>query len=112
MSSNYIPSKGDIVWLDLENIETDREQSGKRQALVISSAEYNRKTGLALFCPVKTKVKGYPFEVVIPDNLKTEGVILADQVKSLNWKIRNAEYICKLPDEKISETISKLITLI
>jgi mRNA interferase MazF len=109
MSSNYIPERGDIVRLDLENIDGQPE---RKQALVISPVEYNKKTGLALFCPVKLKVKGYPFEVEIPEDLKAKGIILADQVKSLNWKIRNAELICKLPEDKISDVISKLSTLI
>ena len=112
MSSNYIPKRGDIVWLVFETGDLSPEQAERKQALVISPVEYNKKTGMALFCPVKLKVKGYPFEVVIPDDLKTKGIILADQVKNLNWKIRNAEYICTLPDEKFSEVISKLSTLI
>jgi len=112
MSSNYIPKRGDIVWLANVTGDSNPEQEERKQALVISPVEYNRKTDLALFCPIKAKVKGYPFEVVIPDDLKTKGIILADQVKSLNWKIRNAEYICTLPDEKFSEVISKLGTLI
>jgi mRNA interferase MazF len=112
MSSNYIPKRGDIVWLIYDAGDSNPEQSERKQALVISPTEYNKKTGLALFCPVKAKIKGYPFEVVIPDDLKTKGIILADQVKSLNWKIRDAEYICTLPDEKFSEVISKLSTLI
>lgn len=112
MSSNYIPARGEIVLLELEKDGEDKEQTPKRQALVISPSDYNKKTGFALFCPIKTKVKGYPFEVIIPDNLKTKGVILADQVKSLNWKIRNAEYVCTLPDDKFSEVISKLNVLI
>jgi mRNA interferase MazF len=109
MSLNYIPGKGDIVWLDLENVDG---QPDRKQALVISPVEYNKKTGLALFCPVKLKVKGYPFEVEIPEDLKAKGVVLADQLKSLNWKIRNAEFVCKLSGVKFSEVISKINTLI
>ncbi|MCX6163977.1 MAG: type II toxin-antitoxin system PemK/MazF family toxin, partial [Ignavibacteriae bacterium] len=73
---------------------------------------YNGKTGFAIICPIKGKVKDYPFEVVIPEDSKIKGVILADQIKSLNWKIRNAEFICKLTDGKFSEVISKLLTLL
>ncbi len=109
MNINYTPDRGDIVWLDLDN--TEIEQKNRKQALVLSPKSYNDKTGLVIICPIKGKVKGYPFEVLIPESSKTTGVVLSDQVKSLNWKIRNAEYICKLQDDKVSEVISKLHTL-
>jgi mRNA interferase MazF len=112
MSSNYIPDRGDIIKLDIELSEPGKTQSEKRNALVISPKIYNEKTGLALFCPIKNKSKGYPFEVLIPEDSKIKGIILSDQLKSLNWKARNAEYICKLSTEKFSEVISKLRTLI
>jgi mRNA interferase MazF len=112
MSSNYIPDRGDIIKLDIELSEPGKAQAEKRNALVISPKAYNEKTGLAIFCPIKNKSKGYPFEVLIPENSKIKGIILSDQLKSLNWKARNAEYICKLSAEKFPEVISKLKTLI
>lgn len=112
MSLNYIPGRGDIVRLDIWSTDSEKEQSEKRYAIVISSKAYNEKIGLALFCPIKNKVKGYPFEVIIPEDSKIKGVILSDQIKSLNWKIRNAEYVCKLSAEIFSEVVSKLNTLI
>lgn len=112
MSAEYIPSRGDIVKLDIGTEETGQAEKPKRNMLVISPKSYNEKTGLALFCPVKNKSKGYPFEVVIPEDSKVKGIILSDQVKSLNWKSRNAEFICKLQDEKISDVIARLSTLI
>jgi mRNA interferase MazF len=112
MSSNYIPDRGDIVRVDTGVIDSDKEQSEKREALVISPKAYNEKVGLALFCPIKNKVKGYPFEVLIPEDSKIKGVVLSDQLKSLNWKNRNSEYVCKLSGEVFSEVISKLNTLI
>jgi mRNA interferase MazF len=111
VSANYTPGKGDIVRLNLDTSDSTG-QTETRLALVISPVEYNRKTGMGLFCPVKTKVKNYPFEVIIPDDLKAKGIILSDQVKSLNWKIRNAEFVCTLPGEIFSEVISKLSSLI
>jgi mRNA interferase MazF len=103
------PEKGDFVWLTFDpNI--GREQKGHRPALVLSPVSYNRKTGLAVFCPVTSKIKGYPFEVRIKTN-KIDGVILSDQVKSLCWTERNCKYISKCP-EVIFEEVSMKISLL
>jgi len=112
MKLNYVPNKGDLVQIDVLNSDSSQIQMEKKNALVISPKSYNEKTGLALFCPIKNKTKGYPFEVLIPDESKIKGIILADQLKSMNWKMRNAEFICKLPDDKINEVISKISALI
>ena len=92
--------------------QAGHEQSGKRPAIVLSPSSYNGKVGLALFCPVTNQVKGYPFEVIIPSGLKVTGAILADQVKSLDWKIRNTELYDKIPEAVISEIFRKLRTLL
>jgi len=107
---NYIPSRGDIVWLDFAP-QTGREQLGKRPAIVLSPQAYNKKTGLALFCPITTKQKGYPFEVIIEAG-HINGVVLSDQVKSLDWQQRGAEFIIKAKDEELNEIIKKLNVLI
>jgi mRNA interferase MazF len=112
MSIDYIPGKGDIVRLEIGSEEPGETEKQKRSMLVISPKAYNEKTGLALFCPVKNKTRNYPFEVVIPEDSKAKGIILTDQVKSLNWKNRNAEFLCKLQEEKFNDVISKLSTLI
>lgn len=112
MSINYIPDRGDIIQIELDVSDSTSGQKNKKNALVISPKLYNEKTGLAIVCPIKTKIKGNPFEVIIPDGLKITGIILSDQIKSINWKIRNAEYVCKISDGKISEVISKLQTLL
>ncbi len=111
MPRTYIPSRGDIIWLKFTP-QAGHEQAGHRPALVISPRQYNQKVGLGLFCPVTSHVKGYPFEVNIPDNLMIKGVILSDQIKSLDWKIRKAKLICKLPNEVIEEVLAKIKTLI
>lgn len=110
VKSEYIPDKGDLVWLNF-NPQSGHEQMGKRPAIVISPKEYNEKSGLALFCPITSKVKGYPFEVEINEK-KIKGVILSDQIKSLDWKIRNAEYITKIKIVTFEEVREKLILLI
>ena len=107
----YVPDSGDIVWLTF-NQKAGHEQAGRRPALVLSPKAYNRKVGLALLCPITSQVKGYPFEVLIPDGLEVQGAILSDQVKSLDWRARKAAFSCKLPPEPFNEAIKKLSTLI
>ncbi len=111
MVSSYIPERGELVWLQF-NPQSGHEQAGQRPALVISPKAYNGKVGLALMCPVTSKIKGYPFEVIIPQDLPIEGVILSDQIKSLDWQARQASYICSVSIETLIEVTSKLELLI
>ncbi len=110
-SRAYIPQCGDVVWITL-NPQAGYEQAGRRPAAVLSPQNYNGKTGLAIFCPITNQIKGYPFEVIIPAGLSVAGAILSDQVKSLDWHAGNAELICTLPTEIISEVLQKLGTLL
>jgi mRNA interferase MazF len=110
-SQTYVPKCGDVVWITL-NPQAGHEQAGRRPAVVLSPKSYNSKTGLAIFCPITSQVKGYPFEVLLPEGMTISGAILADQVKSLVWKARNAELICPLPEETVSEVLQKLNTLL
>ncbi len=80
--------------------------------MVISPRTYNAKVGLAILCPVTRQAKGYPFEVVVPDGLEVEGVVLSDQVKNLDWRARRSEFLCKLPPHTMTEVIQKLGTLV
>ncbi len=109
--STYIPQRGDVIWLDF-NPQAGREQAGRRPAFVVSPAAYNGKVGLALVCPVTSRVKGYPFEVLLPAGLAVTGVILSDQLKSLDWRKRRAEYLCTVPESIIVEVIKKVEALI
>ena len=84
-----VPERGDAVWIDFDP-QSGREQAGRRPAVVLSPAAYNGKVGLALLCPITGRIKGYPFEVGIPSGFGVAGVILADQVKSLDWRRRKA----------------------
>lgn len=111
MARRYIPARGDAIWITL-NPQVGHEQAGRRPALVLSPSSYNGKVGLAILCPVTGQVKGYPFEVAIPAGSKVDGVVLADQVKSLDWRFRKAEFICKLPRETTTEVLDKLGTLL
>ncbi|MEI8140566.1 MAG: endoribonuclease MazF [bacterium] len=106
----YCPKRGDIVWLSFTP-QAGHEQAGHRPALVLSPESYNRKVGLALFCPITSQDKGYPFEVRIPQGYEVSGVVLADQVKSLDWKARRATFCCELPAGAVHDVLNKLGTL-
>ena len=107
----YIPERGDVVWISL-NPQAGHEQAGRRPAVVLSPAAYNDKVGLALLCPITSRVKGYPFEVHLPGELDITGVILADQVESLDWRARKAELAGTLPAATVAEVLQKLSTLL
>lgn len=106
-----MPDRGDVVWLAFSPA-LGQEQAGHRPAVVVSPAVYNRKVGLALFCPVTGQEKGYPFEVPLPSGLPVNGVVLSDHVKNLDWKARRATFACQLPGEVVAEVLGKLGTLI
>jgi mRNA interferase MazF len=106
----YVPEHGDAVWLQF-NPQAGHEQAGRRPALVLSPAAYNGKVGLAVLCPITSQSKGYPFEVAISTR-KLTGVVLSDQVKSLDWRVRQAEMIERVPDAVVQEVLAKLSTLL
>ena len=99
------------MWVTLVP-QAGHEQAGRRPALVLSPASYNGKVGLALICPITSQVKGDPFEVQLPDGLSIGGVVLADQVKSLDWKARQVAAIGKVPEGVIDAVLARLQTLI
>ena len=107
----FVPDRGDAVWLDFDP-QAGHEQAGRRPALVLSPLAYNKKVGLAILCPITNQVKGYPFEVTLPERLKVSGCVLADQVKSLDWRSRNVSLIVRLPDSVTIDVLAKLRTLI
>lgn len=106
-----VPDRGDAIWITL-NPQAGHEQAGRLPALVLSPAAYNGRVGLALLCPITSQTKGYPFEVRLPPGLDISGVVLADQVKSLDWRVRDAEIACRLPASVVTEALSKLHTLV
>ena len=108
---SYVPKRGDLVWLTFDP-QAGHEQAGRRPAFVLSPEAYNRKTGLFLACPVTSRVKGYPFEVALPAGMAVGGVILADQIKSLDWKERKAQFAAKAAGEIIEEVVALILPLI
>ena len=111
VKKGYVPQRGDVVWITL-NPQSGHEQAGRRPAVVLSPGIYNEIVELAILCPVTNQIKGYPFEVLMPDGLPVSGVILADQIKSLDWHVRDAEWICTLPHRVVVEVLQKLGTLL
>ena len=109
--TQWAPKRGDAVWIDL-NPQAGSEQAGGRPALVVSPRTYNGKVGLALLCPITNRAKGYPFEVAIPDGLRVTGVILADHLKSLDWRTRKADFIATLPADTVEQVIEKALLLL
>ncbi|NOY22687.1 MAG: endoribonuclease MazF [Acidobacteria bacterium] len=107
----YVPGRGDLIWVDL-NPQAGHEQAGRRPAAVISPRAYNEKVGLALLCPITSQIKGYPFEVKLPDNCGVNGVILSDQLKSMDWLARKAELIGVIPSATMEEVLAKTLTLL
>jgi mRNA interferase MazF len=107
----FVPDAGDFVWLTFDP-HAGREQAGRRPALVLSPKIYNSKSGLALACPITTQAKGYPFEVALPSGLGATGVILADHLKSIDWKARQAERLGRCSAEILEEVRAKLAPLL
>lgn len=111
MRTRYVPDRGELTWIDFDP-QVGREQAGRRPALVLSPLRYNQASGLALVCPVTTRVKGYPYEVVLPGGLPVFGVILADHIKSLDWQARRLKRIGHAPPEVVEEVQARIATLL
>lgn len=111
-SKRYTPDRGDVVWIDFDP-QAGSEQAGRRPALVLSPELYNGKTGLMICAPITNIVKGYPFEVEIPPGCAgVSGVVLADHLKNLDWRARNAIKKCEAPDEVVDAVLKRLRTLL
>lgn len=107
----YVPERGEVVWLNF-NPQAGHEQAGHRPALVLSPASYNLKTGLMLCCPITSQVKGYPFEVPVTGDAGIAGAILADQVKSLDWRVRQAKLKGRVSPETIAMVLARARALL
>lgn len=103
----YVPDGGDLVWIDFDP-QAGSEQAGRRPGIVLSGATYNRRTGLGVFCPITSRVKGYPFEVSLPAGLPVTGVVLADQIKCMDWRARRVEFVGRASPQILSAIHEKL----
>lgn len=111
-NKTYIPDRGDVVWINF-NPQVGCEQAGKRLAVILSPKEYNQKTNLALMCPITSQIKNYPFEIIIKEK-NVKGVVISDQVRSLDWKIRRVSFIQKISlsiIKEIQENIKLLLMI-
>ena len=106
-----IPERGDIVWVNFDP-QRGREQAGHRPALVLSPYRYNERGTLLLACPITRQVKGYPWEVKLPDGLGAQGAILADQIRALDYRARTMEFFEQAPSEVIEDVLAKLEPLL
>lgn len=111
VASSHVPDRGDLVRLYFDS-QPGCAQAGRGLALVVSPLSYNARVGLALFCPITSRVKDYPFEVILPEGGEVSGVVLADQVKSLDWRARRAERIGAAPGEVMREVLAKIRVLV
>ena len=109
--SGYVPARGDLIWFDFDP-QAGHEQGGRRPAVVLTVREYNQLIGLAVVCPVTRKVKGYPFEVVLPAGLPVAGAVLSDHVKSQDWRTRRAEFIGKLDAATLNAVLQRTRSLL
>ncbi len=110
-SAAYVVERGHLVWLNFDP-QAGHEQAGHRPALVLSPARYNDRTGLALVCPITSQVKGYPFEVLLPPNLELRGVVLADQLKSIDWRARQAQFADQCPGSVLKDVLARIAPLL
>ena len=110
MAVSYVPDAGHIVWLEFDP-QAGREQAGRRPAVVLTPASYNKKTSLMICCPLTSQIKGYPFEVLVEID-GTQSVVLSDQVKSLDWKIRKAKFKDKVSLDVLVEVRAKAKSLL
>lgn len=110
MKMRYIPERGDIVWIDFNPIK-GHEQAHKRPALILSPKTYNEKGGMMIACPITSKIKQYPFEVVLKIK-KIHGAILADHIRNLDWRTRRIAFIQKAPPEVLSHVQEYIIQLL
>jgi mRNA interferase MazF len=111
VKTRFVPDVGDFVWLAFDP-QAGREQAGRRPALILSPRMYNAKSGLALACPVTNQVKGYPFEVAVPAGGGATGVILADHLRSVDWKARHAEPLGRCTGDVMDEVRARLSPLL
>jgi mRNA interferase MazF len=109
--SSYVPERGDVVWLEFDP-QAGHEQAGRRPGLVVSPASYNGRAGLALVWPITSRQKGYPFEVPLPPGLDVTGVVLTDQVKSLDWRARGASRAGTVPAELLDDAVARLLAIV
>ena len=111
VDTEYVPERGDLIWIEFMP-QAGHEQSGRRPALVLSPSDYNLRRGLALVCPISTRVGGFRFEVPVQTDVGITGVVLSDQIKSVDWRARYARYAGTASHDVVDEVIARIETLL
>jgi mRNA interferase MazF len=111
MPAAFVPARGDIVRMSVSP-HSGHEQAGWRPALVVSPEAYNRASSLALLCPITSRIKGYPFEVALPPDAAVSGVVLVDQIRSLDWRARKARLVEHAPASVVEDVLARLAPLV
>ncbi len=107
----YLPKRDDAIWIDL-NPRVGHEQSGHRPALVLTSAKFNRKMKLAIYCPITSRAQRTNFELTLPDSLAVKGVVLAYQVRSVDWRARGTRFLARVPDDIVENVLLMLDSML
>lgn len=107
----YIPERGDVVWIRLDP-QAGREQAGHRPALILSPQSFNRKLNVVFCCPITSRTKRFDFDVPLPKGLDVNGVILPHHLKSLDWRVRNARFMTRIPDYVVDEVLLRLDSIL
>jgi mRNA interferase MazF len=97
-----VPDSGDLIWLDFDP-QAGREQAGRRPAVVLSPMYFNQRSSVAYACPITSKVKGYRFQVLLPEGLPVHGAVLCEHMRSLDWRVRNAVHLGRVPDAVLAQ---------
>lgn len=111
MNADYVPARGDIVWLNFSP-QAGHEQAGRRPALVLSPRAYNERSSVALICPITSRVREHPFEVPLPSDGSVTGVVLADQIRSLDWRARGASLVTRAARSVVGDVLAKVQILV
>ena len=111
VAGEYIPARGDIIWLNFTP-QAGHEQAGHRPALVVSPRAYNEQSSVILVCPITSRLRGGPFEVALPAGGPIEGVVLADQIRSQDWRARGANLVAQAPRAVVGDVLAKVQLLV
>ena len=111
VGEEVVPRRGDIIWLRFGQ-QAGHEQADRRPALILSPQKYNERSSVALACPITSRVRDWPFEVRMPPNGTVTGVVLADQIRSLDWRNRNARFANRAPRSVVAEVLAKVRLLL
>ena len=108
---SYVPKRGDVAWMNFDP-QTGHEQAGHRPALIVSPKAFNLQMGMAIVCPITSRSTRHRFEIPLPDDLRVKGVVLSHQVKSLDWRARNTEFIARAPANVVDEALKTIRSIL